>query len=123
MVNKSNINVLSVDQLALGTLYLNQSQPNPFYGVLPASTPRGTSATVQRRVLMLPYPQFNLIGESNMSIGRAWYNSLQLRIERRFKQGIYALVTYTNSKNMTMVSFLNNQDTRLTRELASYDIP
>ncbi|HKE28351.1 MAG TPA: carboxypeptidase-like regulatory domain-containing protein [Bryobacteraceae bacterium] len=123
MVNKSNINVLSVDQLALGTLYLNQSTPNPFYGVLPASTPRGTSANVQRRVLLYPYPQFNSIAENNMSVGSAWYNSLQLRIERRFKDGIYGLVTYTNSKNMTMISFLNNQDTRLSRELASYDIP
>ena len=104
-------------------MYLNQSTPNPFYGVLPASTPRGTSANVQRRVLLYPYPQFNSIAENNMSVGSAWYNSLQLRIERRFKDGIYGLVTYSNSKNMTMISFLNNQDTRLSRELASYDIP
>ena len=47
-----NINALSADQLALGTFYLNQGVPNPFYGVLPASTPRGTSSTVQRRVLL-----------------------------------------------------------------------
>ena len=62
-----NINVLSADQLALGTFYLNQGVPNPFYGVLPPSTPRGTSSTVQRRVMMLPYPQFGTITMSSMS--------------------------------------------------------
>jgi hypothetical protein len=122
-VTRSNLNVLSVSQLALGTLYLNQSQPNPFYGVLPSSTPRGTSATVQRRVLMLPYPQFNTITENLVSIGSAWYNSVQLKLERRFKRGFTALVTYANSKTMQMTAFLNPQDTKLSRELASYDIP
>ena len=118
-----NINALSNDQLALGTAYLNAGFANPFYGVLPASTPRGSVTTVQRRVLMLPYPQFGTITMGGMSIGHSWYNSLQLRLEKRFKQGLYLLATYSNSKNMEAVAWLNPQDKALSRELASYDIP
>jgi hypothetical protein len=118
-----NINVLSADQLALGTFYLNQGVPNPFYGVLPASTPRGTSSTVQRRVMLLPYPQFGTITMNSMSYGRSWYNSVQLRLERRFKNGFWALVTYANQKTMEAVTFLNPQDPHPSRELASYDMP
>ena len=118
-----SINALSTAQLALGTQYLNTGMPNPFYGVLPASTPRGTSSSVQRRVLLLPYPQFGTITENNISYGSQWYNSAQLKLEKRFKHGFSALITYVNSKNMTMIAFLNPQDKYLSRELAAYDIP
>jgi hypothetical protein len=118
-----NINTLTADQLALGTSYLNAGLPNPFYNVLPASTPRGTSSSVQRRVLLLPWPQFGSISENNISYGSAWYNSVQLKLEKRFKHGISALITYANSKNMTEIAWLNPQDRYLSRELAAYDIP
>jgi hypothetical protein len=118
-----NINTLTADQLTLGTTYLNAGQPNPFYNVLPASTPRGTSASVQRRVLLLPYPQFGNITENNISYGSSWFNSIQLKLEKRFKNGFSALVTYANSKNMTQIAWLNAQDRYLSRELAAYDIP
>jgi hypothetical protein len=118
-----NINALTIEQLALGTAYLNAGLSNPFYGVLPASTPRGSVTSVQRRVLLLPYPQFGTITMGGMSIGHSWYNSVQLRLEKRFRQGVYLLATYTNSKNMEAVAYLNAQDKQLSRELASYDIP
>jgi len=54
--------------------------PNPFYGVLPASTSVGGAASVQRRNLLLPYPQYGTMTESDISIGGAWYNSLQLKL-------------------------------------------
>ena len=82
-----NINVLSADQLALGTAYLNTGVANPFYGVVPASTPRGGVTSVQRRVMMLPYPQFGNINVSAISFGASWYNSMQLKFERRFRKG------------------------------------
>ena len=118
-----NINALTADQLALGTVYLNTGFANPFYGVLPASTPRGSVSSVQRRVLMLPYPQFGNITKSNISIGRAWYNAMQLKLERRFKHGVSALATYSFSKNMEAITFLNAQDSAMSRELSSYNIP
>jgi hypothetical protein len=118
-----NINALTAQQLAMGTAYLNTGFPNPFYNVLPASTPRGTSTSVQRRVLMLPYPQFGTITMNNISYGSQWYNALQLKLDKRFKNGFSTLITYSNSKNMTAIAWLNAQDVNLSRELAAYDIP
>jgi hypothetical protein len=118
-----NINVNSVDQLALGTVYLNTGFANPFYGVLPASSARGSVTSVQRRVLMLPYPQFGSITAQYMSQGASWYNSLQLKFERRMRKGFMLLASYSNSKTMERIAFLNAQDPELSRELTSYDIP
>jgi hypothetical protein len=121
-VSKS-LNVLTNDQLALGTAYLNTGVPNPFYGVLPPATARGGVTTLQRRVLMYPYPQFNGITESQISVGTNWYNAMQLKLERRFRAGFSALATYSFSKNMSAVAYLNPQDAILSRELVAYDIP
>ena len=119
----NNINVLSIDQLSLGTAYLNQGVSNPFYGVLPSNTTLGSSTTTARRNLLLPYPQYTTMTESAISIGGTWYNSLQLKLEKRFKHGLTALVTYTNAKNMSSTAFKNPQDKQLSRELASFDVP
>jgi hypothetical protein len=118
-----NLNALTPDQLALGTAYLNQSFPNPFYGVLPAATSRGQQPTIQRRNLILPYPQYTTITMNNMSIGKTWYNSFQFKVERRFKQGFTALVSYTNSKTMEAVSFLNASDATPAPVLTAWDVP
>jgi hypothetical protein len=60
---------------------------------------------------------------NSMSYGRSWYNSVQLRLERRFQHGFSALVTYANQKTMEALTFLNPQDPHPSRELASYDMP
>jgi len=46
-----------------------------------------------------PYPQYcdDLQGE-NENVGESLYNALQIKAERRFSQGIFALVSYTFSK-------------------------
>jgi hypothetical protein len=46
-----------------------------------------------------------------------------LKLEKRFKHGISALITYVNSKNMTEIAWLNAADHNLSRELAASDIP
>jgi hypothetical protein len=52
-----------------------------------------------------PFPQYcsNLQG-LNENHGSSHYNSLQMKLEKRFSEGIYALVSYTLSKTMSSAS-------------------
>jgi hypothetical protein len=121
-VNQS-LNYLSTDQLAQGTVYLSQSVANPFFGVLPANTSLGAQATTQRRNLMTAYPQFAGVTANYRSLGESWYNSMQVKLERRLHNGLSFLASYTLSKTMQATAFLNPQDTSLSRQLTTFDTP
>ena len=118
-----NINALSATQLALGTAYLSTAVPNPFYGILPTNVAQGASPTIQRRNLLTPFPQFTTITEGAQSLGRSWYNSLQVRAEKRLSYGLSVMVSYTLSKTIEQLAYLNPQDTQLSREIGTYDVP
>ena len=118
-----NIDFLPMSELLKGTTYLNQTQPNPFYNVLPRSTPRGANATTQLRNLLIPYPQYSGLTAALRSLGEAWYNSLQVRLQQRFTSGLSLLVTYTFSKNMEALNLKSPQDAAASRELSNYDMP
>jgi len=117
------LSYLTTDQLALGTPFLNQVVPNPFFGVLPAATARGAQTTIQRRNLLTQYPHFSGVTAGQLSLGSSWYNSVQFKIEQRFKNGLTYLVSYTVSKTMEQAAFRNPQDTALSRELTTFDTP
>jgi len=70
---------------------------------------------------MQPYPQFQSITINALSLGHSWYNSLQAKLEKRLTRGLSFITSYTYSKNMEQVSFLNAQDAEPSRELVSYD--
>jgi len=114
---------LTPAQLALGTPYLSTVVSNPFYGVLPVNSALGVQPTVQRRSLITQYPQFTSVTMNNQSLGRSWYNALQVKIEQRMKYGFSYLVSYTLSKTVETAAFLNPSDTSLSRELVSFDVP
>lgn len=71
--------------------------PNPFRGLIPTNTSLGGSANTSRGQLLRPYPQFTQI-RMNDTIGKSWYDSLQMRVERRFSQGVTLNLSYTWSK-------------------------
>ena len=100
---------------------LTDSVANPFAGRLPATSLNGNTTT--RQQLLLPYPQFTGVNETSIPIGSAWYNSLQVRFDKRFTRGLNFLVSYTYSKTMEAVSFLNNQDASPARTLTATDTP
>jgi hypothetical protein len=118
-----SITALPVSELERGSAYLNTVVPNPFFGVLPRNTPRGAQATTQRRSLLAPFPQFASVTAGTLNLGSTWYNSAQFRVQQRFKSGLSYLVSYTVSKTMEAISFLNAQDPAPARGLTSFDVP
>ena len=103
--------------------------PEPFPNF--ASVMTGCAATVAQA--LLPYPQYcnSLVGRNENS-GDSRYHSLQVKAEHRLSQGLWVLLTYTNSKLLTDAD--NNQgpgeqgivspyDRGRFRSLALEDIP
>ena len=118
-----NINVNSaqqIEQFRQDANYFNQSVRNPFAGLLPGSL---GAATVPRSQLLKPYPQFGDVTFVGESIGKIWYDALQLSVEKRYTQGLTLVLAYTWSKNLESVAFLNNQDPATTKVITSNDRP
>jgi hypothetical protein len=79
---------------------LNSYVTNPFYGYItnPASTL--SAKTVQAYQLLRPYPQFTGLSGQDPPWANSSYNSLQLRVEKRFSNGLQLLGTYVFSKSI-----------------------
>jgi hypothetical protein len=119
-----NLNAPSLAQLQRAqqdATYFSQAVPNPFAGLLPGTSLNG--ATVPRSQLLLPYPQFTGVFEGSESVGRLWYDSLQLNIEKRLSAGLVVELAYTFSKQIEALAFLNPQDPRPAKTLANTDRP
>ena len=71
---------------------LTGAVPNPFYPLLPGTSLSGT--TVARSQLLLPFPQFTGVS-AYTNQGYSFYNSMQVRYEKRFKSGLTATASYS----------------------------
>jgi hypothetical protein len=91
---------------------------NPFYPLLPKTNLAST--TVARSQLLRPYPQFTGLSAAQ-NLGYSWYHSMQVRLERRFSAGLSASLSYTWSKTMEAISFLNPTDPRPEEVISSQD--
>ena len=80
---------------------------NPLQGLLPTG-PNAASTT--RQQLLLPYPQFTGVTENNLPMGKSWYNSLQVRFDKRLTRGLNVLVSYTHAKWLNATGWLNAQE-------------
>ena len=128
-------NQLPDQYLAMGNALLQQVA-NPFFGLI-QSGPLSAS-TVARGQLLRPYPQYNNFNYISSGFGSSSYNSLQLKVRKRFKAGGTALLAYTKAKLISNVDDLtgwleaptggvagiqNWNDLRSARTLSSDDIP
>ncbi len=124
----NSINSLTTAQLALGDPskggdpnYLNQQLPNPFQDLLPGTTINGP--TVARSQLLRPFPEFTGVTITDTNVGRIWYNSLQVSVQKRYSHGLTFSANYTLSKNIQATSYVNAQDAAPTRVLTAFDRP
>jgi hypothetical protein len=77
---------------------LNQQVPNPFRNYLTPETfpgPLRNNATVALGSLLVPYPQYTTITETNVTAGRNMTtHSIDLRVQRPFTRGLSFLAAY-----------------------------
>jgi hypothetical protein len=92
--------------MALGNALVAQV-PNPFYGIISSTYSLG-APTISAGQLLLPYPQYSGVSSAAADLASSTYNSLQLKVQKRFAAGASINVAYTWSK------LLSNTDTLTT---------
>ncbi len=124
-VNVRNLNVNSAEQIARfrqDPTFFNASVTNPFAGLIPSNA-QLNGATIQRSLLLRPFPQFNAVNFIGENVGTLDYNSFQASVEKRLSGGLVGVVSYTFSKNIGALGFLNNQDAEPARAVVDFDSP
>jgi hypothetical protein len=103
--NGINIDQLNPSNFSLGASALSKAVSNPFYGnggVGSVSTPK-----VSQVQLLLPYPQYTSVTESDAGLASSLYYSFYFRAERRFSNGVSLLASYTWSRSEDDITGLN----------------
>jgi hypothetical protein len=111
-----NINVLPQQYYSTGTdpvanlanqAYLNTPVPNPMAGKVPANSTLN-AATIQRQLLLLPFPEFGSVTKTYESIGYQRYDALQIQVSKPMKHHVSFQGSFTWNKLMSHTSFANN---------------
>jgi len=95
-----NIDALNPSLLSMGNTALTAQVANPFYGKPLVGTGTLSSKTIDAYQLLLPYPAYTSINYIFGDQNHASYNSMVVKIQKRFSHGLTVLSTMTWSKNM-----------------------
>ncbi len=98
------------------TNYLNQQVQNPFYPLFVGpnaifnepNSGYAQSSTFSLINLLRPYPQFGGFEGFNLFSANATYNSLQMKYEKRYSQGVNIIASYTLAKETDDSSYTSN---------------
>ena len=125
-----NNGTLTYGQLQQGVAnpsLFNAQVPNPYYGVpgIPASSTCGSNRTITRITLLLPLSQYcGLIGQYNDPLGREGFNGLEVKLDKRYSNGLSFQLAYTYSKTMQATGYQNGwpyQDPNLKYQIGGTD--
>ncbi len=112
--------------------YLSNTASNPFFGL---QTSTGTAANTTAAQLLAPFPQFPVgdtatgwngnggIIEQNASVGSSYFNSLNVRVQKRTSHGLNFTFNYIFSKLIERVTWLNDSDPAPEKRISSIDHP
>jgi outer membrane receptor protein involved in Fe transport len=92
----SNLNQLTVEQLAMGPALL-QRVPNPYFGQIPRSSSLGDPEITVAQLLK-PYPEYTTVSLYRNNVGTTRYHGLEVSLRRRFADGLLYSVSYTRSR-------------------------
>jgi hypothetical protein len=101
--------------------HLSALVPNPFAGLIPGTSLN--ASTVALETLLQPFPEFGGISLAGNPGGSSYFESLEVRLEKRYSSGFNLLLNYTYSKLIQEVRLLNNFDSRPEKTVSSDDRP
>jgi hypothetical protein len=129
------LNQLNPQYMPMRQALFNQVK-NPFYGLIPSISALDTP-TVPAEQLLLPFSQYNGVSITQNEFDSR-YNSMQLKVQKRFGDGQQVLVSYTVSKLITNTDSLtgwleaggttewaiqNNYNLKAEESVATFDTP
>ncbi|MEZ5399074.1 MAG: carboxypeptidase regulatory-like domain-containing protein [Bryobacteraceae bacterium] len=129
----SQLNQLPDAALAQGDGLL-RTAPNPFLGLLPATTPLGRATTTVGQ-LQRPFPWLTGLTHQWGTQAHSSYHALQTKFRKRYSNGLQFLLAYTWSKTIDDVSsvagflgdqnpgYTNNNRRDLDRSLSALHVP
>lgn len=132
-IPRQYLSSLPVRDTAVNTA-LTATVPNPFQGLLPNSSSQNGSTTAVAN-LLVPYPEFPAgdtatgwsgsqgILEQDLSLGRSYYHSLNVRVERRLAHGLSGILNYGYSRLIEQDSWLNDSDPVPEKRVSPFDHP
>ena len=106
---------------------LTSSTPNPFSGL---ATNQNTATTTPAQ-LLARYPQFPVGSSSgstgvllqDSSVGSSYFESLNVRLQKRFSNGLTLMGNYIHSKMLERVTWLNDTDPVPEKRISPFDHP
>ena len=99
---------------------LSAQVANPFYPLLPRTNLAAT--TVATSQLLKAFPEFSGVTETTNG-GSSWYHALQARAEKRFSAGFYGSYSFSWSKFMEAITYLNPGDSKPEHVVSDQDRP
>lgn len=108
---------------------LTGSVPNPFNGLITSGTPSGSTTTPAQ--LLARYPQYpvgsgsgstGVVMQDN-SVGGSYFESLNVRLQKRFSSGLTLMGNYIHSKMIERVTWLNDTDPTPEKRISPFDHP
>jgi hypothetical protein len=105
--------------------FLSSTVANPFQGLLPNSGSLN-GATIALSQLLLPFPQFPLgsgVDMQNAPSGESYFNSLNVRLQKRFTHGVTLIENFTYSSFIDRTTRLNDSDPALEKRVAADSRP
>jgi Carboxypeptidase regulatory-like domain/TonB dependent receptor len=130
------LNQLPDQYLSLGSK-LSQLVANPFFGLVPSTAGTLAQPTVQYGQLLRPFPQYTGVTATLNGNRDSIYHSMQIKLEKRFRNGGSVLASYSYSKLISdieagrgwleapggIAGIQDNNRLDLERAVSSFDVP